>query len=147
MLAVQSQPSRAATRARTRSSIRFLGSEANAIIEFALVLPLLLLVLFGITELGRAIATVEVLTSAAREGARIAAVTAPDQAAVTARVNAVLAASSVTPSQILVEGPVGMPESTIRVTVRSNFDVLSGSILPFSGTLNLQGVSVMRHEG
>jgi Flp pilus assembly protein TadG len=111
------------------------------------VLPILLLVLFGITEFGRAIATVEVLTSAAREGARIAAVTAPDQAAVTARVNAVLNAASVTPSEILIEGPTGSPEATIRVTVRSEFQVLSRSILPIGGTLNLRGVSVMRHEG
>ena len=36
----------------------------NAVIEFALILPLLLMVVFGITELGRAIMTVNVLTQA-----------------------------------------------------------------------------------
>ena len=127
---------------------RLRGSGANAVVEFALVLPLLLMVLFGITEFGRAIAVVEVLTSAAREGARIAAVTAPDQAAVEARVNEVLGAAAVTASAIILEGPVGQPESTVKVTVRSDFDVLSASVLSaFSGTITLQGVSVMRHEG
>jgi Flp pilus assembly protein TadG len=117
------------------------------VVEFALVLPLLLLVLFGITEFGRAIATVEVLNAAAREGARIAAVTAPDQTLVTNRVNQVLAAAAITPSSIIVVGPVGSPESTVQVTVQSDFQVLSASVLPFQGTITLQGVSVMRHEG
>lgn len=127
---------------------RLTGSAANAMIEFALVLPILLLVLFGITEFGRAIAVVQVLSTAAREGARIAAVTAPDQSAVTTRVNDVLQSASVTPSAILVEGPVGSPESTVRVTVRSDFNVLSGTVLgAFTGTITLEGVSVMRHEG
>lgn len=133
---------------RSILSGRLTGSAANAMIEFALVLPILLLVLFGITEFGRAIAVVQVLNTAAREGARIAAVTAPDQNAVTTRVNDVLAAASVTPSAILLEGPVGSPESTVRVTVRSDFTVLSGTVLgTFAGTITLQGVSVMRYEG
>ena len=133
---------------RSTLSGRLTGSGANAMIEFALVLPILLLVLFGITEFGRAIAVVQVLYTAAREGARIAAVTAPDRSAVTTRVNDVLGAASVTPSAILVDGPVGSPESTVRVTVRSDFNVLSGTVLgTFAGTITLQGVSVMRHEG
>lgn len=124
------------------------SADGNAVVEFALVLPLLLLVLFGITEFGRAIATVEILNAAAREGARIAAVTAPDPTAVTNRVNAVLAAASITASSIIVVGPVGAPESTVQVTVQSDFNVLSESVLnPFRGTITLQGVSVMRHEG
>lgn len=122
------------------------GNAGNAVVEFALVLPLLLAVLFGITEFGRAIATVEVLSAAAREGARIAAVTAPDQTAVEDRVNQVCGAASITPSSITVAGPVGSPESTVQVTVQSNFQVLSRSVLPFAGTITLQGVSVMRHE-
>jgi Flp pilus assembly protein TadG len=60
----------------------------QSVVELALVLPLLLLVLFGITEFGRAWMTQNVLTSAAREGARLAVVTAPDVGLVTARVTA-----------------------------------------------------------
>ena len=93
--------------------------------------------------------TVQALNSAAREGARLAAVTAPDQGAVTARVNEVLAAAQVTSSGLVVEGPLGsVPEQTVRVTVTSDFEVLSGTILEtFAGTITFQGVSVMRHEG
>lgn len=123
-------------------------SAGNAVVEFALVLPLFLLLVFGVTEFGRALSVVQVLNSAAREGARIAAVTDPDQQAVEDRVNEVLAATSVTPTAVVVEGPVGSPESTVRVTVTSDFVVLSGSVLgTFSGTITLSGVSVMRHEG
>jgi hypothetical protein len=39
---------------------------------------ILLLVVFGITEFGRAFLTLNILNTAAREGARLAVVTAPD---------------------------------------------------------------------
>ena len=45
-----------------------------AAVEFALIAPLLVLILFAITEFGLALNKMEVYTSAAREGARYAAV-------------------------------------------------------------------------
>lgn len=48
------------------------GERGSALIEAALTLPLLLLVSVGIFEFGRAFQTWQVLTNAAREGARIA---------------------------------------------------------------------------
>ena len=66
----------------------------NAVIEFALTLPILLLVVFGITELGRMIMTTNVLNTASREGARFAAVRpASDSLSVQARVAEVLTAA------------------------------------------------------
>ena len=44
----------------------------NAMVETAIVLPLLLLMMVGIFEVGRAYETWQVLTNAAREGARAA---------------------------------------------------------------------------
>src|SRR3982751_3751709 len=54
-----------------------------AAVEFALVVPLVLLLLWGIVDIGRAFYTLNNLASAVREGARTAAVmaTAPDLAA------------------------------------------------------------------
>jgi Flp pilus assembly protein TadG len=49
-----------------------------AIIETALTLPLLLLVAVGIFEFGRAFQTWQVMTNAAREGARVAILPNPD---------------------------------------------------------------------
>lgn len=51
-----------------------------AAVEFALVLPLLLLVLFGLIDFGRALNAQITLTQAAREGVRLAALQQPGAA-------------------------------------------------------------------
>lgn len=48
------------------------GQRSQALIEFALVSPVLLLLLFGIIDIGRAIFYYDTLGHAAREGARVA---------------------------------------------------------------------------
>jgi Flp pilus assembly protein TadG len=59
----------------TRTLTRFAKSEdGQAVVEFALVMPFLLLFLVGIIEFGRAWNEHQVLTDATREGARQAAV-------------------------------------------------------------------------
>ncbi len=114
----------------------------------ALVLPLLLLVLFGITEFGRMIMATNVLNTASREGARLAAVSPlGETATVEARVNEVLAAGNVVAKTVTVEY---LPASnSVRVTVTSDFSILSRSILPPSlrGTVELRGQTVFRFEG
>lgn len=67
---------------RTRLS----SQRGAAIIETALTLPILLLVSVGIFEFGRAYETWEVLTNAAREGARIAILPGSTSDAVDTRV-------------------------------------------------------------
>ena len=57
-----------------------------AIVEVALTLPLLLLVSVGIFEFGRAYQTWQVLTNAAREGARMAVLPNSSDSAVRTRV-------------------------------------------------------------
>ena len=124
------------------------GSGGNAVVEFALVLPLLLLVLFGITELGRMIMTTNLLNTAAREGARLAAVSpVSDSVSVQARVTEVLAAGKIEPTAIRVTYDVGA--HSVRVQVTSDFEVLSRSVLPdrLRGTIQLTGETVFRYEG
>lgn len=48
------------------------GQESQALIEFALISPLLLLLIFGIIDIGRAVFYYDTLNHAAREGARVA---------------------------------------------------------------------------
>jgi Flp pilus assembly protein TadG len=50
------------------------GEAGVAVVEFALVAPLLLILVFGIIDLGRAYSTLNQLAASAREGARYAAV-------------------------------------------------------------------------
>jgi Flp pilus assembly protein TadG len=123
-------------------------NRGQSVVEFALVLPLLLAVLFGITEFGRAWMTENILTSAAREGCRLAVVTGPDVAAVPAKVTAVCAAAGVTPSAITVTPPdPADPERRVTVRVETDFVVIPGRILgTFNGTIRLTATSVMRHE-
>ncbi|MEW5796521.1 MAG: TadE family protein [Candidatus Zixiibacteriota bacterium] len=123
------------------------STRGNAVVEFALVLPILLLVLFGITELGRMIMTANVLNTASREGARLAAVSpVSDSLSVQARVMEVLEAASVEPSAIVVVYDPGT--HTVRVQVTTEFEILSRSVLPevLRGTVELSGQTVFRYE-
>jgi Flp pilus assembly protein TadG len=121
--------------------------DGQTIIEFALLLPILLMVLFGVTEFGRAIMVKNVLHTAAREGARLAAVSAVgDSLVVQARVVTVLEAASIDDYQIFITTDV--VAKTVEVEVTTDFEVLSGGVLdPFMGTLQLKGSTVMRLEG
>src|SRR6188472_2359657 len=47
-------------------------SRGQSLVEFAMVLPILLLVVFGVFDVGRLVYTNSVLSQAAREGARLA---------------------------------------------------------------------------
>ena len=66
------------------------GEQGTALLETALTLPLLLLVSVGIFEFGRAFQTWQVLTNAAREGARLAVTPNPPAGGVDARVRSYL---------------------------------------------------------
>ena len=72
---------------RPPSSSRKARDRGSAAVEFALVVPVLLLIVFGIIDFGRALNAQIALTGAAREGARLAALGYPD-AAIQARVAA-----------------------------------------------------------
>ena len=62
---------------RLRKFIR--NEDGAAVVEFALVMPVLFLVVFGIIDFGRAFYTVNNIVSAVREGARYGAILpAPD---------------------------------------------------------------------
>jgi len=52
--------------------VRFRSQASQSLIEFALISPVLLLLLFGITDIGRAVFYYDTLSHAAREGARAA---------------------------------------------------------------------------
>src|SRR5581483_8452593 len=69
------------------------GEVGGAMVEFALVLPVILLVVWGIIDLSRAFQTVDSLASAVREGARAGAVTAnePDTGVTAASIKNVVA--------------------------------------------------------
>jgi Flp pilus assembly protein TadG len=112
---------------RLRRSVRRLGGDqGTALLEMALTLPLLLFVAVAIFEFGRAFQTWEVLTNAAREGARVAVLPDFGTADVQNRVTSYLAASGLTdaapaPTVSFTTSDVGVggPSiSTVTVTVQ-----------------------------
>lgn len=125
--------------------MRRVRSSGQSVVEFAFILPLLVILLFGIVEVGRMLMQTNVLTQAAREGARAAAV-GSDSTTAAARAEDVLEAAGITPASIEVTGPNA--DHMMLVVVTTNFEVLSpGTVLPFPKTLVLRGASAMRLEG
>ncbi len=66
-----------------------------AALEMAMVLPLLFLLVFGIIEMGRAIMVNQVITNAAREGARRAVIPGATDAHVEGRIDTYLNAAGI----------------------------------------------------
>jgi Flp pilus assembly protein TadG len=128
-----------------------------AMVETVIVLPLLLLVLFGVLELSVALGRWQALSNAAREGARLAIVyrtgcNAPAvEAEVEARVAQYAAPLGLSPDQldVTVSGACGNRDSTSTVTVRSayEFRVLARLSEGLAPTLPLVASAVMRNEG
>ena len=121
-------------------------------VEFALVLPIFLLLVFAITEFGRIWMIQHILTTASRSGARVGILPSATQGDVTNAVNKYLNAAnldpadcSTTPSATV--GTSGSSGDDVSVTVNYNFEVLSGSAIPqLQGTLVLTSTTTMRHE-
>jgi Flp pilus assembly protein TadG len=67
-----------------------------ALLETAITIPMILMVCIGIFEFGRAYQTWQVLTNAAREGARLAVIQGSTDADVRARVNTYLTGGGLT---------------------------------------------------
>ena len=118
-------------------------------LEFIVVLPALLLVLLAGVEASRMLATFNIVVSAAREGARVGAVTNPfSSAPAIVRMNTVLAAANLTSASASVTcaSPCA-PDSPVTATVTVNFQTLFPVFLPvLSGPVPLTETAVMRLE-
>ena len=122
-----------------------------ALIEFAFVLPILLVLAMGMLDFGRAFHMKSLLDQAAREGARVAVVTTPDPDIVESRVDDVLASGGITPTSVTVDGPD--PAHMVTVTVNATFTFITPGIFALlpgwstGNTIPMSGQTVMRFEG
>ncbi len=118
-------------------------------LEFVVVLPMLMLILFAGVELSRAWMTFNVVVAAAREGARVGVVTSPfSEATAIARINTVLAGANLTSASASVTcaAPCA-PDSQVTATVTVNFQTLFPLLLPMvPNPLPLTESAVMRYE-
>jgi Flp pilus assembly protein TadG len=78
-----------------RGEARRGGRSGAALVEMAVVFPLLVAMILGMVEMARLGMVAQLLSTAAREGCRVAVIQGKTQADVQARVNAVLAGSKI----------------------------------------------------
>jgi Flp pilus assembly protein TadG len=139
-----------------------------ALVEFALVVPLLLVVIAGIVDFGFVFQRYEVITNAAREGARLASLPAYEAPAVETQVRAYVASglsmsdtntvmpASGSPKGVEVTYPdltisgVDIPTAVVTVNYQHQF-LLLGPMLSlingsWGGTIVLTASSQMRLE-
>lgn len=124
-------------------------ARAAAVVEFAVVLPLLVTILFGIIEYGWVFMVRQTLQTAAREGARLAilqtSVTPYDN--VVSRVNEVMAPTGLTTYEItMAHASAGNPVELVVISIPYDDVSLLGG---FFGTqdFTLAGSCSMRKEG
>lgn len=111
-----------------------------AAVEFAIILPVLLMLVLGIMEFGRAYNTQLSLTNAAREGVRVMAISNDPAAARAAAKNAAVSLSPVLiDSNISFSKPSCAPTQQMTVTINYSLSTLTG----FAGPFPLTGKSVM----
>lgn len=121
------------------------GERGAAAIEFALILPILVVLVFGVIEFGRVFNAQISITNAAREGARYMAI---HNSAADARTAAANAAPSLTPA--LSVGSVDVSPapcvlgSPVTVTVHYTVDFVTGY---FGANIPLTGKGVMQCGG
>lgn len=118
-----------------------------ASLEFVLILPILLFVLFVGVELSRAWFTMNLLTTAAREAARVGVVSAPGsvQTNATQRLNQLLGAGKWSGTVTCNPAPCA-PDSQVQVNVSVQFTTVLPNLLPMLGSITLQQTASMRYE-
>jgi Flp pilus assembly protein TadG len=123
------------------------GDRGAAAVEFALVLPVLLILVLGIIEFGRAYNVQTTLSAAAREGVRVMALqSSPAQARAATKTAAL-------PAVVLGDGEIAVspgsctgtdPAATATVTVTYPMTFITNF---FGTSITLTGTGVMRCNG
>lgn len=128
------------------------NTTGSVAVEFALFLPLLLVLIFGVVELGSAWYSKQMLVNASREGARLGALfNAGDltDSDVQNHVLVLLSDAGFPGSPtVTVSGVANSAGSPVSVQVESSYDLpVLGALVPAAlSTVNLSATTVMRHE-
>ena len=139
---------------------RLRNQKGAALLETAITLPLVLLVCVSIFEFGRAYQTWQVLTNAAREGARVAILPESTDAQVTSAVKAYMQGGqlpSFASANVSVERtvPFAVSNTASRVTISYPFNfmvlnpvmrLVNSSSTTGQGTTTMVSVALMRNE-
>jgi Flp pilus assembly protein TadG len=131
-----------------------MNQSGTSTLEFVVVLPTLLLVFFAIMELSRAWLTVNIVTTATREGARLGSVTPPlagdvfDPGPAEARIDEILeAANLLTGATKSVSCPAPcVTGSQVQANVQVTFNTVVPIFLPMLTGMDINRTTVMRYE-
>jgi Flp pilus assembly protein TadG len=140
--------------------INLKNQEGASAIEFAIILPLLMMVLFGIVEFSIAFYDKAMITNASREGARSGIVlqAAPRDAAaedteIEAAINYYLTGKLITlgaanvPAIAITREGFGTGDSlTVNVTYVYDYYVLPGFVTGITGPVTLNATTIMKME-
>jgi Flp pilus assembly protein TadG len=119
----------------------------TALLEFALVAPLLVVLLFGTIEMGRVLNSIVLVTNAAREGARRGAVGDSDSQ-IRTTIDNYLTASGLRPAQLattITRDIAGTPPD-INVTLTYAQDLVLPTLHLVPNPLPITATTVMRIE-
>jgi Flp pilus assembly protein TadG len=134
--------------------MRRLNERGAVAAEFALLLPVILLILFGTIEFGMIMYSREVITNASREGARAGIIQVspkPTAGAITTIATTYLTGTGINPANvtITVTGAGGANPATLTVAATYRYPWLIPyipTVLGLPRPLPLTGQTIMRHE-
>ncbi len=137
----------------------------NATLELIVLFPLLVLMFFGIVEMSRAWHNLNILTTAAREGARVGSVTPADgndvfdPSAAETRIDGILAAANLGvtdngdgtytltgATRTVTCATPCVPDSEVKADVEVTFQTAVPLVLPMLQSLTIQQSATMRYE-
>ena len=119
-----------------------------AVVELAVVLPLLLTLVFGIIEFGWIFMVRETLVNASREGCRVAVLQGSTEQDVRDQVSASMAGASLTSYSVEITSSTPTnPSETVKVLIPYADVSLLGGYFFGSTDFNLAATTVMRKEG
>jgi Flp pilus assembly protein TadG len=120
-----------------RAAMREAGQE---LVEFALILPLLLLLCLGIIEVGRLMLSYNTVANAAREGARRGIV---DNVGIDAAARRLIIGVACDPPA---EVTPQINATTVSVTVICHFKTVVGNLIPALADVTLSSTATMQKE-
>lgn len=140
----------AGDRPKNRPKPRAKNRTAAAVVEFAFVAPLLVMLTFGMLELGRVVMVKQLLINASREGARLAVLPASTAEQVIDHVTTDLANSSINGVSVTVDPPsLASAPAGSPVTVSVSVSASSVSWIPkpmFVFSQTIDAATTMRRE-
>ncbi|WJH23444.1 TadE/TadG family type IV pilus assembly protein [Pseudarthrobacter defluvii] len=105
-----------------------------AAVEFAILLPLLLMLVLGTIEFGRAYNAQITLTNAARDGVRVMAINNDPTAAKKAAQNAAASISTIPVSNITLSATTCSTGNQVTLTIKYTLSTITGIAGPFPMT-------------